>query len=295
LQNIIEQYKDNLNLGIIGNCRTAALINKEAEIVWLCMPEFNSYSIFAKILDRAKGGYFGISSQNGYKIEQKYVKNTNILCTAFSNNKNCFHVYDFMPRYKNEHEKHHYPPEIIRYIKLIKGKPKINIHYNPQFCYAQSNTKSIKNSNYIKSYSMNDPYESMYLYSNIPFNKILEGSAYTIKEDYYLWISYNQKIEIPDIETAYLTYERTKVYWLDWCSRTIRFPRFKEEIDRSALVLKLLSFQKTGAILAAATTSIPEDINIQTKELLGNFPQGYSHLALINTAITLSQYKIKGN
>jgi GH15 family glucan-1,4-alpha-glucosidase len=100
----------------------------------------------------------------------------------------------------------------------------------------------------------------MYLYSNIPFNKILDGSIFTIKEDCYFWISYNQKLELPDIETAYLTYERTKVYWLDWCSRTKRFSQFKEEIDRSALVLKLLSFQKTGAILAAATTSIPESI-----------------------------------
>jgi GH15 family glucan-1,4-alpha-glucosidase len=76
-------------------------------------------------------------------------------------------------------------------------------------------------------------------------------------------LSYNQKLNDIDIDTIILEYEKTKVYWLNWSAETRRFSRFKAGIIRSALVLKLLSYQKTGAILAAVTTSIPEELGAE--------------------------------
>lgn len=251
---------DTLNYGIIGNCRTAALISDTAEIIWACIPDFNSYSVFAKLLDNEKGGSFGLVPIGEYTIRQCYVKNTNIIVTSFSNEQAQFEIYDFMPRYKNELNKYHCPPEIIRYIKHIHGTPEIKVIYNPQLCYASCATVSFINDHYIKSYSENGPYESIYLYSDIAFETIVSSTPFTVTHDCFFWLSYNQKIRRPNLENAYLDYEKTKVYWLDWTSRTTQFPPYENEVNRSALVLKLLSYQKSGAILAAPTTSLPETI-----------------------------------
>jgi GH15 family glucan-1,4-alpha-glucosidase len=98
---------DNLNYGIIGNCRTGALISEDGSIDWLCLPQFDSPSVFAKILDDEKGGHFAIKPVNVENIEQRYIKNTNILSTRFTCKEGIFEVQDFMPRYKTEQLKEH--------------------------------------------------------------------------------------------------------------------------------------------------------------------------------------------
>ena len=121
-----------LDYGIIGNCKSAVLINSKGSIDWCCLPEFNSSSVFAKILDNNKGGNFGFIVSKYYQINQRYLENTNILITDFNNGKDHFHVLDFMPRYITGGETHHYPPDIIRYIKLKSGNPKNKNDYNPK-------------------------------------------------------------------------------------------------------------------------------------------------------------------
>ena len=95
----------NLNYGIIGNCRSAALINSKASIDWCCLPKFDSSSVFAKILDDEKGGGFWIETKQKFHISQAYLKNTCILSTVFRNENHEFEVIDFMPRFiKNKGE-----------------------------------------------------------------------------------------------------------------------------------------------------------------------------------------------
>ena len=77
----------NLNYGIIGNCKSAALINEDTSIDWLCLPQFDSPSVFAKILDHQKGGHFLIKNLAKYTIRQAYLENTNIMRTEFRNEK----------------------------------------------------------------------------------------------------------------------------------------------------------------------------------------------------------------
>ena len=86
---------NNLELGIIGNCHSSALISKTGSIVWCCLPEFDSPSVFGKILDNNIGGTFQIICDNNYSIEQEYLKNTCILVTKFSSGKNIFEIHDF--------------------------------------------------------------------------------------------------------------------------------------------------------------------------------------------------------
>src|SRR5690606_11852820 len=102
---------DNLAYGIIGNCRSAALISKNGSVSWCCLPEFDSASIFAQILDHEKGGSFEVLTDESYSISQAYLPNTAILITTFSNGNDTFEVRDFMPRYKKENGSTHTPPE----------------------------------------------------------------------------------------------------------------------------------------------------------------------------------------
>ena len=249
----------NLNYGIIGNCKSAALINEDSSIDWLCLPQFDSASVFAKILDEEKGGHFKINNAD-YTLSQSYLENSCILRTVFENKSSAFEVLDFMPRYKNEIQSFYTPREVIRLIRPIKGVPKISFDYKPKLEYAAAETTTYIKDDFIVSVYDHDTYDSLYLYSNVNSQAILSGTEIALKETAFFSISYNEKMKLPTVEQCLLDFERTKVYWLNWCDKTPHYTNYNEVILRSAMTLKLLSFDKTGAILAAATTSLPESI-----------------------------------
>jgi len=251
---------DNLNYGVIGNCTSAALVSENGTIEWCCLPHFDSTAFFAKILDPDIGGEFAVRVAAGYKISQHYLPRTNLLVTSFQRGKDHFELIDFMPRYKRDSGVYHCPPDIIRYVRYISGKPVLRVNYSPQPGYGLNETKTEIRPEYVKVLAAAGPYESVYLYSDLDYRMIAEGNPIRIRQDHYFLISYNQKLIELDLDTVQLELEKTRVYWLNWSSKTRRFAVYNEEIVRSALVLKLLTFQKTGAILAALTTSLPEEI-----------------------------------
>lgn len=250
---------NNLNYGVIGNCKSAALVSSSGSIEWSCLPDFTSGSVFAKLLDKNIGGEFGFDT-DGWGIYQEYIYRTNILKTVFANSSGYFEVIDFMPRYRTTSGAYHHPPEIIRFIRHLSGKPKIKVKYKPALNYAHYKTKSEDMGEYIKSYTQRGTYESIYLYTDFDHDKILEEKVLQITGDHFFLLSYNQKLELPDRNMIMLEFERTKVYWLDWVHTTRKYKEYTEQVLRSALVLKLLTYQKSGAILAAVTTSLPETI-----------------------------------
>jgi alpha,alpha-trehalase len=251
---------NNLNYGIIGNCMTGVLVSERGSIDWFCAPTFNASSVFAKILDKKTGGKFSFEVTPDYKARQFYIDKTNLLVTKFSNEKNdCFEIIDFMPRYKLE-KAIYSPPDIIRYIRYISGSPSFVIDFDPKLEYARHETKTFITEQYIKSQTTKGDYDSTYLYSDLDKEKIINKEKIAIKKDHFLLLSYNQKILNQTLERSYLKMERTKVYWLNWSDRTRKYAKFNKEICRSALALKLLSFEKSGAVLAALTTSLPESI-----------------------------------
>ena len=248
-----------MDYGIIGNCKSAALIKKNSSIEWLCLPQFDSPSVFGKILDDNIGGSFEIIPNELYDISQEYIKNTNILRTCFKNKKCEFEIIDFMPRYK-KNEKYHNPPELIRILKPIKGKPSISLNYNPKLEYANGETNSYVKDKFIVSVFNKDNFDTLYLYSNLDYVQILNAEKFDLTKDIFFLISYNEKLIDPSIDSCFSEFNKTKKYWRNWCERTPKFNFYNEIILRSAMTLKLLSFDKTGAILAALTTSIPESI-----------------------------------
>ncbi|MEL4307484.1 glycoside hydrolase family 15 protein [Joostella sp. CR20] len=251
---------NNLEYGIIGNCRSAALISKTGSLDWCCLPEFDSSSVFAKILDEEIGGNFGFNVDDSYTISQQYYKNTSVLVTQFSNGKDAFSVWDFMPRYYEEDGSYNSPPDVIRYVEYISGKPSFKVDYNPKLEYALGVTNTYVKDDFIVSLTDKEKFDTLFLYTSFDKNKVVSGEEIAITEDGYFLVGYNEKILTPTVSKAFLELSRTKVYWLNWSERTPSYKKYNNEILRSALTLKMLTYDKSGAVLAAATTSLPETI-----------------------------------
>lgn len=255
-----KEDRADLNYGVIGNCRSAALVSARGSIDWCCLPDFDSPSLFASILDTKIGGSFRFEVSDAYQISQSYFYRTNILRTEFRSAEAAFEVIDFMPRYKTGEKEYYDPAELYRYLRPLYGTPELIVHYEPALNYARDEVEHVIEDNYIRSYSKRQKRECVYLYSNLPLSDILEKQPIRLDEQAWLLLSYNQKLVPIDIFRVYLEYQRTKVYWLNWTNRSRTFTEYNEQIIRSLLVLKAMTFNATGAMLAALTTSIPETI-----------------------------------
>lgn len=251
---------DNLDYGIIGNCKSAALVSKYGEIVWCCLPNFNSAAVFAKLLDDEIGGSFGFILNEEYKITQEYLWGTNILSSVFDDGNNAFQLIDFMPRYQREDGSIYASPDIIRFIRLLKGKPSFKIDFNPKLDFARGTTFSKNKGDHIISNIQNGKYDSLYLYSNLDLDKVLQQKEITLEGNAYFLLGYHEKLMKQSLDRTYLKFQRTKTYWMNWSEKTTKYEYYNKEILRSAITLKTLTFERSGAVLAAATTSLPETI-----------------------------------
>lgn len=252
--------KDNYHYGFIGNCTSAALISKKASIDWLCLPSFDSPSVFAKILDKDRGGYFQICGVHTTEMHQLYIHDTAILKTIFDTEYGSFEINDYMPRFALGQDNYYCPSEIHRSLRVLSGNPRIQVQLHPMPNYALGSVKYEMYDEYVKMISTCGSYMSFYLYSNLDLKKILSGEDIILPPHAYIVLAYHEKLKNFTTETIYHQFEKTKAHWLDYIDQT-RYPdTYREDVVRSAITLKLLSYQKTGAILAAPTTSLPEII-----------------------------------
>lgn len=249
--------------GIIGNMRSAALVGLDGSLDWYCFPHFDSPSIFAKILDHRKGGHFCICPVTEFKTKQFYWPDTNVLITRYLTDEGIVEVSDFMP--VGPQIKSEYDYRIIRRVKGINGKVRMRMECKPGFNYAR------------------DPHElqiteegatfrnrtlAMDLDSTLPL-KTREGMAmveFTIKQDDAENFIFHKSDEEHPVQREIGLKEveedlhYTLVFWRNWISKSTYKGRWRETVHRSALILKLLTFEPTGAIVAAVTTSLPEGI-----------------------------------
>ncbi len=250
-----------LDYGIVGNCKTCALVRKNGSIEWMCFPTFSSPSIFAKILDENKGGFLRVQPVGKYTIRQRYVPNTAILETTFESKRDAFQIFDFFPRYRKllskRHEKLMRQNRLLRVIKRIKGKPKFKVIYQPKPNYAleECNFRE-KDGNLLAGRQDSE----VSLISNIPYQKILNGESVELKKTRYLIVGKKDRAEDFSVRKCNVLLNSTKKYWEKWVSTLVLPQENRKLIIRSAITLKLLTYSQTGAIIAAPTTSIPEEI-----------------------------------
>ena len=170
---------DHFNYGVVGNCRSAALISDRGSIDWFCFPDFDSPSIFAKLLDEDKGGSFAFVVDSHYTVSQKYIEHTNILSTTFNSIEGGFEVIDFMPLYRIDQKLEYFqPPEIYRLIRLKHGTPRFRVEFRPALNYARDKVNYKMQPDYVKVFSVQNEINSVYLYSGLDFEKILKGDEF---------------------------------------------------------------------------------------------------------------------
>jgi GH15 family glucan-1,4-alpha-glucosidase len=262
----------NYHHGMIGNGRTGALVDTDGSIVFACMPDYDSPTVFAALLDKHKGGLFGIALVGGQTVSQEYERHTNVLVTRYQDEQGAaMEVVDFMPRYSwdgRAGDRSDLASDIVRVVRAVAGTPRMRVRYDPRLEYARFETSTFVQRGAIKSTCSGDrppghrTYESLYLYTDLPHQAVLDGTPVTLPagESRFFLVSYHDKVLTPDADTVNLMLQRTRAYWLLWTARTHRTKRYSEALLRSALTLKMLQFNPTGAILAAATTSLPETI-----------------------------------
>lgn len=252
------------NYGIIGNMRSAALISTHASIDWFCFPHFDSPSVFARILDDRKGGFFQIAPINEQlRAKQYYFPDTNVLITRFFGEEGIVEVTDFMPVGSQVKDIEDY--RIIRMVKGIHGCIRMRMTCAPAFHYAlqeHETTLTAQGATFVS------PDLSLALSSTHPL-ELDQGAAmaeFDIPEEqtavFVLHVSASTEGANPvyNASTAETAFKATITYWRKWLSQSTYKGRWREMVNRSALVLKLLTFEPTGAIVAAPTCALPEDL-----------------------------------
>jgi GH15 family glucan-1,4-alpha-glucosidase len=246
-----------LDYGIIGNCSTAALVKSDSSIDWMCMPKFDSPSIFAKILDNGKGGFFKVEPEGQFNVSQAYIADTNVLETRFVGEGWEFRLMDYFPHFQMEDGSLYKEPEVHRLIELVRGTPRIRIVIEPAFKYASEVPKAKIESDHIV---FEGSIDYLYLYTNMPADSILGQGYFDLKGDSYMVLAYNKLKAEKEINAIKEQMDKTISYWRSWIGMA-RLPSVHRDlVARSALTLRLLTYDNTGAIVAAATTSIPEII-----------------------------------
>ncbi|MFQ5761850.1 MAG: glycoside hydrolase family 15 protein [Candidatus Bathyarchaeia archaeon] len=254
-------YKRISDYGIIGDMHSCALVGLDGSIDWCCFPRFDSPSVFAAILDLRKGGKFQIAPSGDYEAEASYEKHTNILQTIFHTAGGTVKLTDIMPCHMHQGTLLSYH-EIIRKVESLDGNVPMRLVFEPRLNYARGDThitcrqksgiaKSGKDSLTLSS-SVNLRGSKEHLYAN-----------FVIKKGKEKWFAakygHTMLLDVSEYQPN-MKLERTRLFWKDWAHHCTYKGRWKEDVLRSALTLKLLQYAPTGAIVAAATTSLPEGI-----------------------------------
>ena len=136
----------------------------------------------------------------------------------------------------------------------------MRVIYDPKINYAREEVRHEIVGSYIKTHSVEDSEDKVYLYTSMDHERVLNREVIELDDHHFFLLSYNQKLVNIDLNRVMLEFERTKVYWLNFVNRSRDYVEHNDMIKRSLLVLKLLSYQESGAMLAAVTTSLPETI-----------------------------------
>lgn len=257
-------YQPIENYGIIGDLNTVALIGLNGSIDFMCFPHFDSPSIFAALLDDQKGGYFKISPEfSDMKTKQLYLPDTNVLLTRFLSADGVGEITDFMPV-----EELYNGKELIRRVTTVRGDVHYKMHCIPRFNYgASSHTTEVISDHEIILRSSGEDRTVIRIKSSVPL-KTENGSisaSFTLSPNQtadFLLEHVEKEHALERDFKAFVTESlfETVNYWKDWVAQSSYRGRWMEMVNRSALVLKLLTSYNYGSMVAAPTFSIPESI-----------------------------------
>ena len=249
--------------GIIGNLRTAALVVADGTVDWLCLPRFDSPSVFAAILDDEKGGHFRLKPSNYARNQQLYLPETNVLLTRFLSPEGVAEVLDFMPVLEQPSDRE----RLVRGVRVVRGTVAMEAECRPAFDYARREHEVRVGK---KGAVFEGSGTSLGLATDVPLAKGLGGAVgtrFTLKEGEKAAFVLSQLGGEEDgpgeplsVEEVFDLLWTAVEYWRGWLSACTYQGRWREAVHRSALALKLMVYEPTGALVAAPTMGLPETI-----------------------------------
>jgi GH15 family glucan-1,4-alpha-glucosidase len=261
----IQEYKPLEEYSIIGNLETCALVGSDGSVDWYCLPELDSPSVFAALLDHNRGGTFSVQPSTPFQSHQAYKRETNVLVTSFETNEGTAELTDFMPLQIRDGVRRHENIEMIRCIECTNGTAAMTVAVSPRFDYARISPTVEKVSDGIVFRGAG---LTVGLGSSVALH--IQGAVATAnftlrKGDSAIFTLFRGVPQPLSPESCQKLQKEAEEYWRGWvhaCDRQVcafEGP-WHEHVVRSGLVLKLLTHPQTGAIAAAPTTSIPESI-----------------------------------
>ena len=248
--------------GIIGDLYTAALVGTDGTIDWLCLPDFDSPSVFCSILDDEKGGHFKLRPVQDFHSNQIYLPDTNVLLTRFLSPEGVAEVLDFMP-IEDERETRH---DLVRDVRVIRGRMTIEVDCSPAFDYArrEHEIEFVKGGVIFRGAGM-----ALNLASEVPLE---EGPGRSVRGRFELKAGESASFVLQQLEEGEGPREalkraecqdllqQTMDYWRRWVAKSGYRGRWRDMVNRSTLALKLMTYEPTGALVTAPTMGLPQTI-----------------------------------
>ncbi|MDM4719060.1 glycoside hydrolase family 15 protein [Micromonospora sp. WMMA1363] len=266
----MEDYPAIEDHGLVGDLQTAALITRNGTVDWFCAPRFDSPSIFAALLDRSRGGYFSIVPDGvRYVSKQLYLPNTPILITRFISTDGVGEIIDFMPVTDERPTEQH---RLVRVINMVRGSMRFRTACRPRFNYGREPHELEVHPD---GSVFRAPSTTLTLHTSRPDGRLIPVEDLQNRNDDLLTFATMNEGDTGAIimETAapgpprafaidevQVLFEQTRDYWRRWLERSRYTGRWREMVERSAITLKLMTYAPTGAMIAAPTASLPEEL-----------------------------------
>ena len=257
------RYQPIENHGIVGNMHSAALVSQDGSVDWLCLPRFDSPSVFGAILDADKGGRFRIApvATGALRHKQYYWPDTNVLITRFLHPDGIAEVDDYMPIETGDGPS----GQLVRRVRVVRGQLPLEVECRPAFDYARARHTTVVGDHGAR---FDGPGLSLGLAASVPLRQDGDGAVAVFPLSEGQSATFVLRVIGPDAphrpcpgtREAEEWFRTTVAFWQRWAARCTYRGRWRETVLRSALALKLLTYQPTGAIVAAPTTSLPEGI-----------------------------------
>jgi GH15 family glucan-1,4-alpha-glucosidase len=244
-----------LDHGAVGNGQILALVAPTGAVEWLCLPRFDSASVFARLIDREKGGSFTFLAPDREAVGVgSYVRNTNVLITRFEQGDDAWEIVDFAPRLPRGLG-WTTPTRLVRILRPVRGKPRLRVRFDLRPEYAEQRAEFWERA---ASYDVRWDGGRVTLSTSLPVSFVNGTHAFLLERAQFFALDWGPCDETPTLTQLLADLDTTVAGWRAWV-KTISLPSFAPEVVlRSALCLKLHAYNDTGAIIAAATTSIPE-------------------------------------
>ena len=261
---VIPKIKD---YAVIGDSRAAALVSRCGSLDWLCWPRFDSTAIFSALLDPEKGGHWSITPTSPCRFERQYIQNTNVLETRFASGSGQAVLTDLMPVASEQFKRTAMiaDHEMVRRLICTEGEIEVRVEFRPRVAYGEQPVTLRDHGKLgLRFESGGGVY---WLRCNRPLRAESDRIRGTIslKRGETLEFSLSYAEESPAVlpalgERVHAAIERSVEWWQQWAARSNYHGPYREMVTRSALALKLLAYAPSGAVTAAATTSLPERI-----------------------------------